>query len=141
MSSEAKQIIIVVGLITNENGELLLQRRIDKLIPEADAKWEFPGGKIEVNETVEQALHREIKEEIDCEVSITRLLPLVQTKMWRTNEGVDWQVILIPYECRLESGTPVAKDKKVAEVRWFNRDDALGESNLLSGVIELIQVL
>lgn len=56
-----KQLNIAVGIIRNPQGEIFITRRA------ADAhmanKWEFPGGKIEVGETPEQALVRELEEE------------------------------------------------------------------------------
>jgi len=63
------KIIKVVGavIINNENKILIAKRKMDD---SCAGKWEFPGGKIEEGETQEEALIREIKEELDIEVKI-----------------------------------------------------------------------
>ncbi|MEK9173722.1 MAG: NUDIX domain-containing protein, partial [Patescibacteria group bacterium] len=71
--------IVVIGLIKNEKGEILLQKRLDPLIPAAHEKWEFPGGRIDFGESPEEALIRETREEVGCGIRIQQLLPLVQS--------------------------------------------------------------
>lgn len=61
-----KHIDVVAAVIVTENGILTTQRSHG----EFKDKWEFPGGKIEPGETPEQALKREIKEELDVDISI-----------------------------------------------------------------------
>ena len=61
------EIFVAAGLILKPDGSLLLgQRPADKPWP---GWWELPGGKIEAGETVLQALARELKEEIDIDVT------------------------------------------------------------------------
>lgn len=55
---------VVAGLIVRGNRLLVCQRRRDGSFP---LKWEFPGGKVEVGESHEAALLRELKEELDIE--------------------------------------------------------------------------
>ena len=61
--------------IINESGELLCaQRGYGSLI----GKWEFPGGKVEPGETPQEALVREIKEELDADIVVGDLLTTVE---------------------------------------------------------------
>ena len=65
-----RRIDVAVGIIANRSGELLVGQRTVK--DQYYRKWEFPGGKIEPEETVKQALARELKEELgitlnDCQ--------------------------------------------------------------------------
>ena len=60
---------MVIGLIKNQCGNILLQKRIDALIPAANEKWEFPGGRVEFGELPEEALVREAREEVGCTIS------------------------------------------------------------------------
>lgn len=63
-----KKIIEVVGAaIIHENKVLAMQRSEQMTLP---GMWEFPGGKIEADETEEQALSREIKEELNIEIQV-----------------------------------------------------------------------
>jgi len=57
---------VAVGIIVNRNKQILLAKRPEHL--HQGGKWEFPGGKVEQNETVTQALIRELKEEVALNV-------------------------------------------------------------------------
>ena len=62
--------IEVVAAVVQEAGQFLLCQRHDG--PHLALKWEFPGGKIETNETPEAALRREISEELGVDCSVGR---------------------------------------------------------------------
>lgn len=68
-----KQIEVVAAVIENE-GEILCMQRNESKHDYISYKWEFPGGKIEENESMKQALARELKEEMDYEVEIKEKL-------------------------------------------------------------------
>ncbi|HEY8995964.1 MAG TPA: (deoxy)nucleoside triphosphate pyrophosphohydrolase [Lacunisphaera sp.] len=63
---------VVCAVIEREGHVLVAQRPPHKLLP---LKWEFPGGKVEAGESPAAAIVREIREELGCEVRITRALP------------------------------------------------------------------
>lgn len=62
-----KTCIEVAAAVITQNGRFLLSKRLNH--QHQGGKWEFPGGKIEANETIEQALFRELFEEININVS------------------------------------------------------------------------
>lgn len=64
-----KRIHVAVGIIVDSNNRVLLAKRHGHL--HQGGKWEFPGGKVESGETTSQALIRELKEEVDLDVSST----------------------------------------------------------------------
>lgn len=63
---------VVCALIERDDCLLLAQRPAHKHLP---LKWEFPGGKVETGEAPADAIIREIREELGCEIVITHALP------------------------------------------------------------------
>lgn len=64
---------LVVGAAIIRDGAVLAARRTAP--PEAAGRWEFPGGKVEQGESPEEAIVREIDEELGCRISLTDWLP------------------------------------------------------------------
>jgi 8-oxo-dGTP diphosphatase len=73
MSETKKTIRVVAAIITDGERILATQRGYGAF----KGKWEFPGGKIEAGEMPEQALQREIKEELQLEIAIQRFVSTV----------------------------------------------------------------
>ncbi|MDP2647787.1 MAG: NUDIX domain-containing protein [Candidatus Yanofskybacteria bacterium] len=120
---EHRKLSIAVALIKNEEGKILLQRRIDPKIPSAHGKWEFPGGKVESHESAEQTAIRESKEEIGCDIKLIRKLPIVVTQSWEKTDGEKLDVEVCCYEAILMSGIGQPLDKKVSEVVWLHKEE------------------
>lgn len=139
-TQKEKQIFAVIALIRDEEGKILLQKRNDPSIPESHGRWEFPGGGVEFGETLEVALQRECQEEIGCEVTIGRLLPMVLSHIWKHKDGSSIQVFVACFECRIQSGTPYPADEESSEVRWVKKDE-VAEYDTLPGEKEFIGLL
>lgn len=94
-----KKNIHVVGAVIVENNKILCaQRGTTKSLP---LKWEFPGGKIEEGETAQDALRREIDEEMECSVEIGE-------KVDYTVHEYDFGIVhLTTFYCNLLEGEPV----------------------------------
>jgi 8-oxo-dGTP diphosphatase len=109
-----KKLIKVVGaIIENENNEILCALRSPKMaLPNL---WEFPGGKIEGIETLKQAIEREIKEELDCNVEF------IDVFNDNTHEYDKFIVNLITVKCRLMTGTP--KISEHSKLVWLHREN------------------
>ena len=67
------QKVVAIALLINDQGKLLISKRLDKNIAETDGKWELPGGHVEFGKTPEQAVIREIKEESGLTAKIEKL--------------------------------------------------------------------
>ena len=103
-----KQINVVGAVVIREGLILCAQRGPHGALP---GMWEFPGGKIEADETPRDALAREIAEELECEVAVGEL---ITTTAHEYDFGI---VMLTTFYCELLSGTPVLTEH--AEVRWL----------------------
>jgi 8-oxo-dGTP diphosphatase len=68
----------VVAAVVVMDGEILYMQRGKGKSPSTDFKWEFPGGKIEEGETPQQAVVRELQEEMDYKVTPARRLVKVE---------------------------------------------------------------
>lgn len=64
---------VVMGLLFNDNGNILIAKRNET--QRYGGHWEFPGGKIEPDETIENALEREIREELNAPIIISEIHP------------------------------------------------------------------
>lgn len=103
--------IRVVGAILIKNGKVLCaQRGESRTLPYL---WEFPGGKIEANETPQEALMREIKEELLIEVEV-KTEPFEQTTY-----AYDFGTVqLTTFVCHLKEGVPQLTEH--ISVKWFD---------------------
>ncbi|RKL66480.1 8-oxo-dGTP diphosphatase MutT [Salipaludibacillus neizhouensis] len=104
-----KKTIRVVGAVIIENGKILCaQRGPDKSLP---SMWEFPGGKIEADESPEDALKREIQEEMLCHVEIG-------DQVERTVYEYDFAIIdLTTFYCKLIEGKPTLTEHE--RIEWL----------------------
>jgi 8-oxo-dGTP diphosphatase len=111
-----KKLIKVVGaIIENENHEILCALRSPRMaLPNM---WEFPGGKIEGSETLKEAIEREIKEELACDVEF------INSFNDSTHEYDKFIVNLITVKCCITSGNPTASEH--SKLIWLHRENLL----------------
>lgn len=87
---------VVAAVIKDENGKILIAQR--NLKKSQGGLWEFPGGKIEPNETRENAIIREIKEELDIDIKVEKYLAE------KVFNYPDKDINLIALECKKING-------------------------------------
>lgn len=104
------RVLVSVAALIDGDGRVLLAKR-----PEGKAMaglWEFPGGKIEPGETPEDALIRELKEELAIDTVSSCLAPLA----FASHDYDDMHLILLLYACRRWQGTAIHQEG--GEVTW-----------------------
>lgn len=115
---------VAVAVIGNSSGEILIARR-----PEGKHQgglWEFPGGKIEPGEMIEQALQRELNEELGIQVETCR--PLIKVR----HDYPDKSVLLDVWQVKSFSGEAHGREGQL--IKWINSnalaDFTFPEANL-----------
>ncbi|MFA7319223.1 MAG: NUDIX domain-containing protein [Parcubacteria group bacterium] len=136
---EKKSIIVVLGIIENEQGEVLLSLRNDPKFPGAHLKWDLVGGKNEVGESLEETLTREIEEETGLGVVVEKLLPKSICKNWEL-PGLFQHTLLFCYVCQATSGELQNREEKIKELRWVKKEELFG-MDLLFSAREYLEML
>ncbi len=103
-----KKHLEVVAAVIIKNKQIFCCKRGPK--GECAFKWEFPGGKIEQGEKPEEALVREIKEELSCQIKITHFLTTIE------HEYQTFTITMHVYLCELIDGTPLLSEH--VEAKW-----------------------
>jgi mutator protein MutT len=112
VSAGKNQIDVAAALIFRNGKILITQRHADSHL---GGLWEFPGGKREQNETFEQCLVREIREELDVRISVGKLFESV------THAYPEKTVRLKFFVCRLERGEP--QPFGCAALKWIGEPE------------------
>lgn len=101
--------------------QLLLVRRSNR--PNAGL-WGFPGGKIELGETVMEAAIRELQEETGIEAEAREFLTSVDVIIHNDEGTLEHHYVLVAVLCEYISGEPLAADD-VSEAEWFEYEKIL----------------
>ena len=124
-----KHIEVVAAIIHDDNGRIFATQRG---YGEWKDFWEFPGGKMEAGETPEQALIREIREELETKIDVEKF---VQTVDW---DYPTFHLTMHCFLCRVASGHLELKEHEAA--RWLVKDE-LESVNWLPADLEVVKNL
>jgi len=113
MPADHKAVHVAVAVIENDDGQFLIAKRPDNL--HQGGLWEFPGGKVETNESVFQALKRELLEEVN--ISISQASPLVRIPF----AYEDKTVLLDVWRVSEFSGNAFGKEGQ--QISWVEKSD------------------
>ncbi|MGZ5371897.1 (deoxy)nucleoside triphosphate pyrophosphohydrolase [Aeromicrobium sp.] len=110
--------LVVGGLIVDDLDsptQILAARRIGP--PSLRGKWEFPGGKVEADESPEEALVRELEEELDVVVVLGDELFTPAGQVWQISDALEMRL----WFAAVTEGAPSAVDSH-DELRWLDAD-------------------
>ncbi len=107
--------IVTAAAIIRDGKVLIAQRQQGSHM---EYKWEFPGGKLEPDETPEECIIREIKEEMDIDIEVDDIYKVVKFKY----EEKD--ILLLCYLCRIIKGDGRAIECN--DFRWVTKDELPG---------------
>jgi 8-oxo-dGTP diphosphatase len=110
-----KRVLVAAVALIDADGRVLMAKR-----PEGKSLaglWEFPGGKVEPDENLEVALIRELKEELDIDVTASCLAPLT----FASHAYDDFQLLMPLFVCRRWKGLP--RPMEGQEIKWIRAKD------------------
>jgi 8-oxo-dGTP diphosphatase len=130
-----RPIVAVGAVIVDGNRVLLVQRGQEPL----KGEWSLPGGAVELGETLEAALAREVREETTLDVVVGPVVEVLDS-IRRDDAGrAEYHFIIVDYACRVRGGTPTAAvhGTDAADARWVPIDqlDQYGMTSTALAVI------
>ena len=107
-----KTILVTAGVIIEKKKGLVAQRM--EGAPRG-LLWEFPGGKVKEGEDPRKALRRELKEELDVDVEVGKILEVV------FHTYPEYPILLLTYHCQIKKGVP--KPIGCHDLRWVSLEE------------------
>ena len=93
--------MIGVGAIIIQNGKILIVRRGSE---PGKGKWSVPGGLVELGETVEQTVVREVKEECGLDVEVDELIDVVDSMTFDENGKLKYHFVILDFFVKIKGG-------------------------------------
>lgn len=123
---------VVAAVIHNDERKYMCTKRNTSSNQEVSEKWEFPGGKVEVGESEEEALTREIKEELGCQIKVDN--HIITTHYEYTTVDIN----LAAYHCKINSGQPQLLEHK--DIKWLKATE-LDKLEWAPADIEIVEAI
>ncbi|MFN8069899.1 MAG: NUDIX hydrolase [Mycolicibacterium insubricum] len=108
MATMPKHSVSVAGVVVREDGRVLVIRRDD------NGHWEAPGGVLELDESFEDGVRREVLEETGLKVEVERLTGVYK--------NLTHGIVALVYRCRPSGGEPHATEE-ARETRWMTTEE------------------
>jgi 8-oxo-dGTP diphosphatase len=111
--------IVGIGAVIVKEDKILLEKRRNT---PGRGKWSIPGGLVELGESLEQAVIREVKEETDLDVTELSLIDVVDDVELDDDGKVKYHFVIVDYEVRVNRGEPKAASD-AGELKWVIFDE------------------
>jgi ADP-ribose pyrophosphatase YjhB (NUDIX family) len=111
MAATPKHSVSVAGIVVRDDGRVLVIKRDD------NGHWEAPGGVLELDESFEAGVRREVLEETGLEVTVERLTGVYK--------NLTHGIVALVYRCR-PAGGELRATEEAREIRWMTREDVQG---------------
>lgn len=108
MAATPKHSVSVAGIVVRDDGRVLVIKRDD------NGHWEAPGGVLELDESFEAGVRREVLEETGLEVTVERLTGVYK--------NLTHGIVALVYRCRPAGGEPHATEE-AREIRWMTKEE------------------
>ena len=111
--------IVGVGAVIVDGDRVLLVKRAHEPLK---GEWSLPGGAVEVGESLEAALLREVREETCLDVTVGPVVEVLDRIGRDANDRVEYHFVIVDYLCRVAGGTATC-GSDAEDVEWARRDD------------------
>ncbi|WCS17773.1 NUDIX domain-containing protein [Mycobacterium marinum] len=108
MAATPKHSVSVAGIVVRDDGRVLVIKRDD------NGHWEAPGGVLELDESLESGVQREVLEETGLQVTVERLTGVYK--------NLTHGIVALVYRCRPIEGEPHTTEE-AREIRWMTREE------------------
>ena len=126
--------IVGVGAVVLDGDRVLLVKRARAPLK---GEWNLPGGAVELGETLESALVREVLEETGLDIVVGPVVEVLD-RVQRVPDGrVEYHFVIIDYLCTVRAGV-VAHGSDASDVRWVSLAD-LADHRVTDKAIEVIR--
>jgi 8-oxo-dGTP diphosphatase len=126
--------IVAVGGVIFDGERVLLIKRANE---PSRGEWSLPGGAVEVGESLEAALAREVREETCLDVTVGPVVAVLDRIRRDDVDRVEYHYVIVDYLCRPQGGTATC-GSDADEVRWALLDD-LASFHLTPSVVAVIE--
>jgi ADP-ribose pyrophosphatase YjhB (NUDIX family) len=124
---------VAVGAIVMDKGAILLVKRDRE---PARGQWSLPGGRVELGETLREALVREVREETSLDVDIDGLIGVAERVVREDDGEISFHYVIVDYVCQARS-TAVKAGDDVSDARWIPVGE-LADMHLTAGLLEFL---
>lgn len=119
MRSYPERPVVGVGAVIVDGDHVLLVRRGHAPLK---GEWSLPGGAVELGETLETALRREVLEETSLEVDVRDLIEVVDRIHHSADGRVEYHYVVVDYLCSARAAT-ASSGSDADDVRWAHKDE------------------
>ena len=126
--------VVAVGAVILDGDRVLLVKRGREPLK---GEWSLPGGAVEVGETLESALVREVLEETCLTVDVGPVIEVLERIRSDVDGRTEYHYVIVDYRCRLVSGTATC-GSDAAAAEWVPRGD-LARFRLTAGALAAIE--
>lgn len=127
--------VVSVGAVVVDGNRVLLARRGNEPLK---GRWSLPGGVVEIGETLEDALAREVREETGLVVTVGPVLEVLDRIHTAADGRVEFHYVIVDYLCRATNPEDARAASDVDDVRWAQANQ-LEEFELTDKVREVIR--
>jgi len=111
--------IVGVGAVIVDGERVLLVKRAHEPLK---GQWSLPGGAVEVGESLEAGLVREVREETCLDVAVGPVVEVLDRISRDANGRVEYHFVIVDYLCRVAGGTATC-GSDAEDIEWARRDD------------------